>query len=618
MRKGNFLLKSMSRKLFLLIFITLIPLTFLKIYEIQGKIKISINEEMKANQGFVEALSLTFSNYVEKVWTNEYSMGLCIALNKTWSQQDIEQYMMTVLSNDEGILGYTWINPNGDVVASTREVVEGQNLLYREYIQEILNGKDKAISNILLSSDGKDVIVPVAKAIKIDNELKGIIISVIDVRNLPKVFPLERMNKTSRYGIVDKSGMLVYVSGKFDIPFEKRRIKDDSTMWKALKGEIVKTEARVSSLDSTERMGVNYPIKELGWGCFSSTSVSEVTANFIKPVKHELILLSLVYAISFIIAYFIGKQHIYSINKLKYATNEVINGNLLYKTDIKANDELGDIGKAFNQMTEGFNQKIHEVEEYNSIKSQFLSTMSHELKTPLNIILGCVQLIEKLDINNKSLSKYTKMLRQNSFRLLRLINNLIDINKIEVNSLTLSLKNDDIIRVIEDISMSVVEYTNLKQISLIFDTEVEEKYMAFDPDKIERIVLNLLSNAIKFTDIGGSIEINIYDKGDSIIVSIKDSGIGIPLDMQEKIFERFTQVDGSLRRAEGSGIGLSLVKSLVELHDGKITVYSELGKGSEFSIELPVRLVETETIANSNNTIANVERIHVEFSDIYT
>ncbi len=273
---------------------------------------------------------------------------------------------------------------------------------------------------------------------------------------------------------------------------------------------------------------------------------------------------------------------------------------------------------------------LSHAEEYNKLKTQLFSTVSHELKTPLNIILGGIQLLQdKLEKNPNdanigfsisSVGKYLRSMKQNCYRLLRLINNFIDMNKIESGFFKLDLENKNIIEIIENITLSVVSYVESKEISIIFDTEVEEKIIACDEDKLERVILNLLSNAIKFTNPGGNIQVNIYDRGNSLIVSVKDSGFGIPKDMHSKIFEPFTQGDSLLRRrAEGSGIGLSLVKSLVELHGGKVSVDSELGKGSEFIIELPINLIEEskDCVDRGDFIGSKVEKITVEFSDIY-
>ena len=271
---------------------------------------------------------------------------------------------------------------------------------------------------------------------------------------------------------------------------------------------------------------------------------------------------------------------------------------------------------------------LEEAKECENIKDQFFSTISHELKTPLNIILGVVQIIDKIFceekccVNYEKLKKYMNISKQNCFRLVKLINNLIDINKIDSGFMNMKFKNYNIVSVVENITLSIAEYSESKGIQLIFDTEVEEKIASCDAEKLERVMLNLLSNAIKFTERGGSITVNIYDKGESVLISVKDTGIGVPSDMKEKIFDRFMQADSTLsRRAEGSGIGLSLVKAIIELHNGTIKLESRVGLGSEFIIELPAVLGAEEPCVQDEiaaYTQSNVERISIEFSDIYS
>lgn len=266
-----------------------------------------------------------------------------------------------------------------------------------------------------------------------------------------------------------------------------------------------------------------------------------------------------------------------------------------------------------------------EAKQYDILKTEFFANLSHELRTPINVILSAIQLLNlyadegTIDINNKSISKYICTMQQNCYRLLRLVSNIIDITKIDTGYFDLELANYNIVNIVEDITLSVSEYIEQKGITLIFDTEVEEKIMACDSDKIDRIMLNLLSNAVKFTNPGGKIMVNIYDKDTVIIISVKDNGIGIPKGKQKLIFERFHQVDKSLTRShEGSGIGLSIVKSLVELHGGNIRVKSDYKKGTEFIIELPVRFVKSTGTQYHNTNEDNIEKINIEFSDIYS
>lgn len=264
---------------------------------------------------------------------------------------------------------------------------------------------------------------------------------------------------------------------------------------------------------------------------------------------------------------------------------------------------------------------LKETQEFNKLITEFFANISHELKTPLNVIFSAVQLLtlynknDSEEYNSEKWNSYLKVMKQNCYRLLRLVNNLIDITRFDSGYFSLNLKNLNIVNIAEDITQSVVEYVNSKGIRIIFDTDVEEKIIACDPDKIERILLSLISNAVKFTNKGDEIFVTVKDGGTIVSISVKDTGIGIPEDKLEFIFQRFGQVDKAIKRnREGSGIGLSLVKSMVEIQGGSISLKSKEGVGSEFIIELPVRTVyENERTAEEFMCNSNVERVNIEF-----
>ena len=269
-------------------------------------------------------------------------------------------------------------------------------------------------------------------------------------------------------------------------------------------------------------------------------------------------------------------------------------------------------------------QKLEEAIQLESIRNEFFGNISHEFKTPLNIILGIVQLIDKnIDSDNitkENLLRHVNIMRQNSYRLLRLVNNLIDISRIDIGYYNLQSSNYNIVKVIEDITLSIAEYIKHKKINLLFNTDFKEIMLACDVDKIERVMLNLLSNAIKYTDDGGSIQVSLNKVNNDVIISVKDSGVGIPKDKLELIFDRFGQANSILsRRCEGSGIGLSIVKSIVQMHGGKIEVFSEVGKGTEFVFNIPIKILEEENvILTCDNKDYHIEKCNIEFSDIYS
>ncbi|MBM7615748.1 PAS domain-containing sensor histidine kinase [Alkaliphilus hydrothermalis] len=297
--------------------------------------------------------------------------------------------------------------------------------------------------------------------------------------------------------------------------------------------------------------------------------------------------------------------------------------------DIKQREELEKLKRKVDEEKE----RLREVMEYDKLRTEFFSNLSHELRTPLTLILGVINLLEgnlkegnegNININNViKVDKKIKILRQNCYRLLRLVNNLIDMTKLDAGYFELEFQRCNIVNLVEEITMSCIEYIENRGIDIEFDTEIEEKYIACDPEKVERVILNILSNAIKFTPKGGKITVNIRDNGDEVLIHIRDTGIGIPQEKLDIIFERFMQIDKSFTRShEGSGIGLSLVKSLVEMHKGSIKVESEYGKGSEFIICFPVNLLQdTQDTYTHQKDIKNenyVDRIDIEFADIYS
>lgn len=312
--------------------------------------------------------------------------------------------------------------------------------------------------------------------------------------------------------------------------------------------------------------------------------------------------------------------------KLYYDKIELDNGENVYLEIIKTpilsecGETLGLIGIA-RDITE---RKKYE-ESLERLRAESLANIAHELRTPLNLIFSSVQMLNyryKI-INNKTNdkdNKYLNIIKQNGYRLLKLVDNLIDSTKLTYKNIEFNPQNYDIVYFVESICDSVVEFARQNDMNIIFDTDIEEKVIGFDLDKMERIILNLLSNAVKFNRKGKTIQVTIKDLMDSIQIRVKDEGVGIPKKDLYKVFDRFKQIKNEdVDNRVGSGIGLSLVKSLVELHSGSIDVESELGQGSEFIINIPCNLCDSnlDLEEECNLKVDFVQKIEVEFSDIY-
>lgn len=269
-------------------------------------------------------------------------------------------------------------------------------------------------------------------------------------------------------------------------------------------------------------------------------------------------------------------------------------------------------------------QKKNDILEHSlHLKDEFLSLISHEFKTPLTVINSAIQAMELIcrDELSEKAKGFINKIRQNSYRQIRLVNNLLDLTRINAGHLNVHRKNTDIIFLTRAIMESVQLYAGQKNLSLRFNAESEHKIISLDEEKYERILLNLLSNAIKFSPRGKTVNVTVRFNEGRVLVDIMDEGIGIPEEKLDIIFERFGQVDSSLsRQAEGAGIGLSLVKLFVEALNGYIHVKSKVGMGSTFTISLPDKTIIEENTEPMIKECADnriVQATVIEFSDIY-
>ena len=241
------------------------------------------------------------------------------------------------------------------------------------------------------------------------------------------------------------------------------------------------------------------------------------------------------------------------------------------------------------------NKKLYERNIRNEkFKNDYFVNLSHELRTPISIILSVLQLLDSLKENGNVTKErqlhYMDVIRKSSKSLLDIINDIIDSSKIESGTYKINKeKNIDIIYLVEETALNMSDYINSKGIELIIDPEVEELPICCDPNEIQRCIINLIGNAVKFTEENGQIKVLIKTNDNNVSVSIEDNGLGISKDDQEFIFKRFEQGKNiNSTKVSSSGIGLTLVKYIVELHDGHVKLESELNKGSKFTIVLPI------------------------------
>ena len=364
----------------------------------------------------------------------------------------------------------------------------------------------------------------------------------------------------------------------------------------------------------------NTLIKDFG---FSEVSITSIHSRIIKE---ELIILGIILLLTSIFTLHFTGYFLKPVKLLQNTAKRIMEGDYSARTNIKSNDEIGMTAEAFDKMAES-------IENWGKESAGIIASLSHEIKTPLNVIFSSVQLIDSYR-NNLDCSEFKKkvpaqinIIRQNCYRMMRLTNNLLDICRHDSGYLKAKLTNYDIVELAKDITLSVKRYAESKGINLIFETDIDKKTIACDPDMIERILLNLISNAIKFTNNNGIIKVKLTDENDNILLTVEDTGIGISKDRLNRIFEVFNKDENLVLNKEGTGLGLYLVKAFVEAHGGKIQVKSEMSVGSEFGISLPAKalnqslypsVTEPQSRYRHITSYNGVQRVNIEFSDIYS
>lgn len=267
---------------------------------------------------------------------------------------------------------------------------------------------------------------------------------------------------------------------------------------------------------------------------------------------------------------------------------------LYYDSKVKLLDSM------VNKRTKALTKEIEKNENlFNKVlslekkKNSYFVNLSHELRTPLNVISSTEQLIsimlDKKGLSKDNLKYHMSVINKNAERLLELITNLMDIEKIEYGKYKINKTKQDIVEVIENEALRLKNHVECKGIELIIDPEIEEKIVSFDKIEIKRCIENLISNAVKYTPEGGTIELGIKDHINEVEIYVKDNGIGIDEEHKKIIFDRFRQVvDANEEIQNSSGLGLTITKEIVNLHGGEIYIESEFGKGSKFIIILPI------------------------------
>jgi len=305
-----------------------------------------------------------------------------------------------------------------------------------------------------------------------------------------------------------------------------------------------------------------------------------------------------------IIGYFVSQSISKPIKQLHKATLEIKNGNFDVNVDIKTNDEIQELGNAFNITTAALQKMEQERKEIENAKTEFLSITSHELRSPMTPMKAQLQMLKEGYFGklNKKQKESVSLIIRNADRLDNIIADFLEISRLEAARLKFDFRETDVTELIRDTIIFMQGFANEKNITLVEKIRNIPPIQA-DPDRISQVLRNLINNSIKFSKENSEVDVSAEVINDFILFSVKDYGCGLSLENQARVFEPFYQVDSSSSRKHGgTGLGLTICRGIVESQKGKIWVESQIGKGCKFNFTVPL------------TPVTNIEPIKVLFS----
>lgn len=497
-----------------------------------------------------------------------------------------------LIQNDTSLVDVSFLNPsNGYQTWREARENDGKPLSHKVFgeddpiVKAIKKADDTYIGDIYYINDEPHLILA-APVIKTSGEVIAILRAEVNLRSIDTLVAHANLGQMGYLYVIDQAGLVVASSSNLNLNLIKSDQSKSVLVGKILSGgtdfnlnEAVKFQ---SSLNGEDSYGVGRKIPRFNWGVVVEWPASEAL-DVIPQIIGRLILAGFFLLIILVIlSIWLARKFAKPIIDLKLAAGEIGQGkfDVVFKSSGK--DEVGDLARSFESMVLG-------LKELEKLKDEFVFIAAHELRTPVTAIRGYAEMLQDTakDMSTEARG-YVSQLSQAGSRLATLVNDLLEVARSQAGRLRVITEPLDILPIIQNILSELNPLAQEKNHKIIYNPPAVMAKVSADKNKLQEVIVNLVSNAIKYTPANGQIEINLESQNDFLTVSVQDNGIGISQDDQAKLFQRFFRVESDeTKNIQGTGLGLFIVRQIVEHMNGRIWVESTKGQGSTFKFTLP-------------------------------
>ena len=385
--------------------------------------------------------------------------------------------------------------------------------------------------------------------------------------------------------IVNQAGQVFVSPGIKDTALIEKQLNMEDVN-RVFQGNVVQRQGYIKPIFDEAVLTVGYPIRHnngVVLALFMNVSMPEINRVSADVFNIGIVALLVTALLASGLMFFMMRAVTKEITDLNKAVRTIMDGNLEYQIETKRKDELGQLVGSFNEMA-------RELQRTEEIRRNFVSDLSHDLRSPLTSVIGYAQGLQDGTVPEERRMRTLRIIEDESRRLLKLTNDILDLSIIQSGQLILNRSDFDMHQLILQAADTFEERIEKKHLNLIFDLEKQSPLVHGDPDQISRVVTNLVDNAVKFADEGGTLQIKTEQKGSKLLVGVRNTGAPIPEEQLHRIWTRFSKLDASRGMdKQSSGLGLAIVREILKAHGEKIDVYSNEYIGTLFIFSLPLR-----------------------------